>query len=228
VICVDDGSTDDSAGYVSRFHARDLKISLHRMPVNMGTHVARLTAVGLVKTPFLTFLDPDDKFTGKGLQEALEMIIDKSADIVEFGCRTKRNSSKSRRCWLSPLVHAATPARLKQLFYAEKINCHVHRKIFRTAVYQKAISKMPEDVRKRRILRYEDKLHFAFILDSMRGRYYYTRTLGELRYLGLEDNSQSEAYQSVEDQLENDRYVSWVLNQTFPEAAGGVGLVVKP
>jgi glycosyltransferase involved in cell wall biosynthesis len=219
VICVDDGSTDNSTAVITRFRMGGVRLTLHRLPANRGTHIARLTAVDLVQTPFLTFLDPDDEFIGNGVRAALDTIMAMNADIVEFGCRTHYANETSRTCWLPPRVRAATPARLRSLYYGGRINCHVHRKIFRTALYQAGIAQMPDYVVASRILRYEDKLHFAFLLAVMRRMYYYVKVVGEMRYWGLEDNSQSERYQSWQEQLENDRYVTWIINQTFHRIA---------
>jgi glycosyltransferase involved in cell wall biosynthesis len=215
IICVDDASTDNTRHVVGTYQRLDTRIWLHAIPTNVGTHRSRITAVLLVRTPFLTFLDPDDQFTGQGLSIALETIIEKDGDISEFGCHTVTPEKTFKYCWLPPRITQAVPERYKSLYYRGKVNCHVHRKIFRTALYQDAIHSMPAFVLQSRILRYEDKLHYAFILDKMTRNFYYTRTLGEYRYWGLEDNSQSSTYQSVNASIDNDHYVSWIINTTF-------------
>jgi glycosyltransferase involved in cell wall biosynthesis len=219
VLCVDDGSTDNSTRVVALFQAIEPHIHLHKLPQNRGTHIARITAVRLARTPFLTFLDPDDEFTGEGLRLALDKIILTGADIVEFGCHTVVGNKTVKRCWMPPRVREANPNYLARLFYRGKINPHVHRKIFRSQLYKDAIDAMPEYVLESRILRYEDKLHFAFILDRMRRKYYYIRVLGEFRYWGLEDNSQSANYQSVNASVQNDIFVNSVINRTFGRVA---------
>jgi glycosyltransferase involved in cell wall biosynthesis len=215
VVCVNDGSTDNSTLVVSLYQQQESNLHLYSLTPNMGTNVARLTAVRLAQTPYLTFLDPDDEFIGDGLRFALEKIIKHDADIVEFGCYTRTHNATMKKCWMPPRVREATRDKLANLFYRARINCHVHRKIFRTQLYKDAVAAMPENVTKARILRYEDKLHFAFILDKMRRMYYYIPKVGELRYWGLEDNSQSENYQSINDTLKNLNYVNEMINKTF-------------
>jgi glycosyltransferase involved in cell wall biosynthesis len=215
VVCVNDGSTDNSTLVVAIHQQRESNLHLYSLMRNMGTHFARLTAVRLARTPYLTFLDPDDEFIGDGLQCALDKIIEKDADIVEFGCHTRTHNTTSKKCWMPPRIREATRSKLASLFYRARINCHLHRKIFRTQTYKDAVAAMPEDVITTRILRYEDKLHFAFILDKMRNMYYYVPKVGELRYWGLEDNSQSENYQSINDTIRNLNYVNNMINQTF-------------
>jgi glycosyltransferase involved in cell wall biosynthesis len=219
ITLVDDASTDNTTAVAALFQNTDSRIGLYCLARNVGTHQSRIFAVRLVRTPFLTFLDPDDEYTGTGLSEALKIITTEEADIVEFGCHTVLPKRIIRYCWLRPRVRTATKHRLSALFYKGRINCHLHRKIFRSAVYHDAIHSMPEYVLQSRILRYEDKLHFAFFLDRMTRQYRYVPTLGEYRYWGLEDNSQSEIYQSVNESLANDNYVSWIINVTFGRAA---------
>jgi hypothetical protein len=38
----------------------------------------------MTRIPFLTFLDPDDRFVGNSLPEALDMIIPSDDDVTEF------------------------------------------------------------------------------------------------------------------------------------------------
>jgi glycosyltransferase involved in cell wall biosynthesis len=219
VICVDDGSTDNSSLVVAFFAMRLMNLRLVTHPSNLGTHRARITAVRNARTPFLTFLDPDDEFTGMGLEAALDTIIEKDADIVEFGCHTITWNETLLRCWLLPRIREAEPARYARLYYRGRINSHVHRKIIRTELYKKAIDAMPESVVNRRLIRYEDKLHYAFIIANMTRKYYFLNVLGEFRYWGLEDNSQTETYQSANETAENDEYVSRVILETFNRVA---------
>jgi glycosyltransferase involved in cell wall biosynthesis len=87
ILCVDDGSTDNSFFLVKKFQSLDPRIFVHRNPRNLGTHITRISGVLRVTTPYLTFLDPDDLFVGTGLEVALARIRSKNLDIVEFECR---------------------------------------------------------------------------------------------------------------------------------------------
>jgi hypothetical protein len=95
----------------------------------------------------------------------------------------------------------------------------VHRKIIRTDLYQRALQAMPQAVLDHRLIRYEDKLHYAFIIANMTRKYHYIGVLGELRYWGLEDNSQTETYQSINETVKNDEYVTRVIYSHFHKTA---------
>jgi glycosyltransferase involved in cell wall biosynthesis len=219
VLCVDDGSTDNSTRVVGRFFRLIPSLRLIRHGANLGTHRARITAVRNARAPFLTFLDPDDEFAGAGLELALDAIEARDADIVEFGCHTVLHNETIGRCWLRPRTREAEPGRYARMYYRGRINSHVHRKVIRTELYQRALRAMPPDVLDRRLIRYEDKLHYAFIIANMTRKYYYINVLGELRYWGLEDNSQTETYQSINETVENDEYVTKVIYGVFGKVA---------
>jgi glycosyltransferase involved in cell wall biosynthesis len=221
VLCVDDASTDGSAAVVRRFQARDPRILLHRSARNVGTHEARIAAVLRVATPFLAFLDPDDVAAGAGLECALARIRRSALDIVEFACRRAFPPDNFTRikCWKTPRASSATPRYFRHLFYTGRVNCHLHRKVFRSEVYRRAIEAMPPFVRGVRLLRYEDKLQFAFIVEAMVGGWAFVPVLGEYKFDDLEDNSRSGAYQDGNQSRENDRFVSWAINRTFGRIA---------
>lgn len=221
IICVDDGSTDNSVDIIHKFQEKDDRIKLYKNGENMGTHITRINAVLYTKTPFLTFLDPDDELIGRGVQRALDFIKTKDADIVEFGCQmvVERLNMTNVRCWKVPKVDVATPSEYTKLYYRGRVNCHLHRKIFRTELYQNAINTMPDWIRSQRIIRYEDKLQYAFIVNLMTRNFYYLPVLGEIRYYGLVDNSQSECYQSKNESKANDKFVSQAIRQLFHKTA---------
>jgi hypothetical protein len=74
---------------------------------------------------------------------------------------------------------------------------------------------MPEWVVVLRIVRFEDKLHFAFILSKMTRRYIFVRTLGERRYAGLKGNSQSRAYRAVAGTIWAPKDVDAIITRVF-------------
>jgi glycosyltransferase involved in cell wall biosynthesis len=217
ILCVDDASTDGSVALIREFQRRDRRLALHRHPRNLGTHAARITAVMLTSTPFLVFLDPDDELVGRGVLAALVIIRREDRDMVEFHCRLThvRLNLTNRKCWRPPQVKLATPSELRDLFSMGLINCHLHRKIIRTEVYRLAIRSMPYGLRTARLLRFEDRLHFAFLVHSMKKNYRHIKVLGELRYYGLDDNSMSEMYQSRNESASNLEFVQDLIEKTF-------------
>jgi SAM-dependent methyltransferase len=85
-IVVDDGSADRTAAVAQEYAARDPRIRVHRQ-ANGGVSVARNTAIGVARHPWLFFLDADDWITPEAfaqLTAALERHPD--AQLVNGGC----------------------------------------------------------------------------------------------------------------------------------------------
>jgi glycosyltransferase involved in cell wall biosynthesis len=73
VVCVHHGSTDRTHEVVARCQPSDSRIWLHRLDTNEGTHRVRIFAIRMARTPFLTFLEPGDRFVGNSLADTLDI-----------------------------------------------------------------------------------------------------------------------------------------------------------
>lgn len=84
ILCVDDGSTDNSSAIIEELARHDPRIQLIRLGQNCGTHVARKTGVARSTGEYLLFLDPDDAY----VPDACELLcaeMDRGGhDILRF------------------------------------------------------------------------------------------------------------------------------------------------
>jgi hypothetical protein len=175
-----------------------------------------LILISLTTTPWLTFLDPDDEFTGDGMPEALQVAKDRFADIVQFACiQISQAHSQWFRCWREPRFMNASGTALVRAVARGKADWHMHRKVYRTSVVKRGISLIPSEFRNLRICRHEDLLQFMYIAGFMRGMYYRIDTLGEFRYSGLRDNSMSAIYESANATIENFPVICRALQQMW-------------
>lgn len=85
IICVDDGSTDDSPAILAQYAARDSRIRILRQE-NRGAGAARNHGLRHARGTFLSILDCDDFFEPNMLQRGYEAGIAGDADIVVLGC----------------------------------------------------------------------------------------------------------------------------------------------
>ena len=86
-ICVDDGSTDDSAMILYEVAAQDSRFKVVRQP-NSGVAAARNAALDLVSGEWVLFLDGDDLYAPEALNVLSTQILCNPCDIVFF--RTQR------------------------------------------------------------------------------------------------------------------------------------------
>ena len=83
IICVDDGSTDNSLQIVQDYVKRDPRIKAFSQP-NMNAGAARNRGLQYATGKYLSFLDADDFFELNMLELAFEKAEEAKADIVVF------------------------------------------------------------------------------------------------------------------------------------------------
>jgi glycosyltransferase involved in cell wall biosynthesis len=81
-ILVDDASTDATGEIFDAAAASDERFRVVRHGVQVGLGAARNTGLDLVETPFLAFLDADDRYTPRALERLLETVIRSGSDFA--------------------------------------------------------------------------------------------------------------------------------------------------
>lgn len=85
LICVNDGSTDDSAEILCRFSQKDSRVRVIEKP-NEGVVIARNIGIKEASGEFLFFLDGDDSLSVDAFQLLMEEQRRSGADIVKGNC----------------------------------------------------------------------------------------------------------------------------------------------
>ena len=80
VICVNDGSTDDSRHILEKFALKDTRIKIIDIP-NSGQGVARNTGIQIATGDYVGFVDSDDKVEPQMFTALFEAAIQTNADI---------------------------------------------------------------------------------------------------------------------------------------------------
>lgn len=83
IICIDDGSTDNSLNILNEYQKKDPRIRVIRQK-NAGAGAARNTGLAAARGQYLSFLDSDDFFEPDMLEKALACIEEYEADFVVF------------------------------------------------------------------------------------------------------------------------------------------------
>lgn len=84
VICVDDGSTDDSLELLNRLAKEDQRLTVLTQ-ANRGAGAARNNGLRHAQGEYLSFLDADDFFEPQMLESALRKAREDQAEIIVFG-----------------------------------------------------------------------------------------------------------------------------------------------
>lgn len=84
VICVNDGSTDDSLERLHSWAARDSRVRVINKE-NGGLSSARNAGIRVATSEFVCFLDSDDVFLPEACETIVQQLADTRADVLTFG-----------------------------------------------------------------------------------------------------------------------------------------------
>jgi len=107
IILIDDGSTDGSKEVLQEFASRDSRIKLISQE-NAGVGVSRHRGITESQAPFVAFLDSDDWWDEKYLENQLGLLQDAPDDVVAVVCNgtaiepDKPDVSLFEEVWYSP------------------------------------------------------------------------------------------------------------------------------
>ena len=83
IICVDDGSTDNSLDILKEYEQKDKRVKVIQQK-NAGAGAARNNGLSIATGEYLSFLDSDDFFEPDMLEKAYEKAKGSNAQIVVF------------------------------------------------------------------------------------------------------------------------------------------------
>lgn len=85
VLCIDDGSSDDSFKILCDYQNRDKRVKVFRSEVNMGVSYSRNMLIDKAEGEYIQFLDADDYLEEDAL-DIFDSVYEKSVDIAFFNC----------------------------------------------------------------------------------------------------------------------------------------------
>ena len=95
VICVDDGSTDQSGSILQDYAAKDSRFHILSQS-NKGQSAARNAGLKVARGEYVYFLDSDDYIEPDLLETACQEMDSKNLDIVFFDNATPGNNSDKK------------------------------------------------------------------------------------------------------------------------------------
>ena len=93
IICVDDGSTDNSVEILKEYANKDSRITVI-VQKNLHAGVARNAGLAVAKGKYLSFLDSDDFFEPTLLEENYKIAEKENVDLVFYQYHTYNNDTK--------------------------------------------------------------------------------------------------------------------------------------
>lgn len=147
IICVDDGSTDDTVKIVAEMAKKDPRIKLVRHAKNSGAaSEPRNTGIRMSRGKYIGFLDSDDMYTPTALAELVavgekwqadvvhtEQVYFPENQVIDVTPQTKFTTfSKEKGGFCKePMLETDNLAKRVQMFYQGRFFGWVHNKIYR-------------------------------------------------------------------------------------------------
>ena len=85
IICVDDCSTDNSAGLLLEYAQKDSRIKILTHKENKGSHIARKMGVLNASGDYILFLDCDDVLALHAVEVIYNALCKNSVEVLEYG-----------------------------------------------------------------------------------------------------------------------------------------------
>ena len=93
IICVNDGSTDNSPKIIKRYADKDSRIVVISQQ-NQGLSASRNVGIKRASSKYIMFLDSDDWLEPQALERSYDAIIKNNVDVVLFGVMSIAESQK--------------------------------------------------------------------------------------------------------------------------------------
>lgn len=107
ILCVDDGSTDQSLSILKDYASKDKRICIISLQQNSGTLIARKKGVLQATGKYIMFVDSDDYLERTACRDAFDLIEQNGVDIVQVTCGVDNCSQDTESVrWLQ---NALTP-----------------------------------------------------------------------------------------------------------------------
>ena len=71
IICVNDGSTDNSLSILMKYAEKDSRIKVINLSKNSGLSYARNVGISQARSPYITFVDSDDTVKAEAYSNAI-------------------------------------------------------------------------------------------------------------------------------------------------------------
>lgn len=104
IICIDDGSTDESFEILKRHAQKDTRLRLYAQE-NAGVSAARNRGLDLVQGRYVMFVDSDDIIAAQACELLMKQAQSHHSEIIVFAGKTFPTTKWKDSCWATRTVH---------------------------------------------------------------------------------------------------------------------------
>lgn len=150
IICVDDGSTDQSGSIADTYALNDERIQVVHKD-NGGLVSARKAGISRANGQYIAFVDSDDYVDENMYQVMMKCMVELKVDFIHSGYVKEFGNTQSIMCDFENQVVSCSKNRkgflLNNVFFSEKkqyISSSIWSKIFKSSIIKKAYSLVPD------------------------------------------------------------------------------------
>ena len=149
IICVNDGSTDDSLEILQQYAEKDYRIKVCDK-VNGGSSSARNLGLDEAEGEFILFVDSDDVLEKNACDRLYMEILQTGADIIVFGTRVFPQYVANKHAWLWNNLHVNlrhyTENCVEALFNEKPSKPFIWNKCYRRSIIEKNNIRFDEEL----------------------------------------------------------------------------------
>ena len=151
IICVDDGSSDGSAGILQDYINREPRVHATAFQRRLGTVLARKLALLDAQGDYIMFADADDMLLPGACETAVGLMKETKADIVQFSVDFESEEKKTEsmdlfisRIFRTREMESHGTSILYDCFVNHRFMHNLWNKIYRAEVCKEAVEAMPD------------------------------------------------------------------------------------
>lgn len=144
IICVDDGSSDDSVAILKEYASKDPRIVIQVHETNRGLLKTRGDGVRISSGKYIMFCDADDTFFETACGDLASMMEGTKSDFVQFGTNVVAEPTVDPsmvaffKKFLKPYLGKLTGSEIFKGQFEGKFNWHIWTKIYSAELCKKA------------------------------------------------------------------------------------------
>ena len=150
IVCIDDGSSDDSAGILQDYINREPRVQATAFQRRLGTVLARKLALLDARGEYIMFADADDMLLPGACETAVRLMKETKADVVQFSVdfEAEKKDGESldlfARIFRSREMESHGTNILYDCFVNHRFMHNLWNKIYRAEVCKEAVNAMPD------------------------------------------------------------------------------------
>ena len=150
IICVDDGSTDNSYHILKKYKSKDDRIKIIKKDNNEGLLLARKTGVKYAAGEYIMFVDADDYLELEACNLVLKEIEKEAVDILQFTIGVENyTKDKKSEIWLKKALtpiekHLNGENILKDFYITRNITTSLLGKVYNASICKTAYKFIPD------------------------------------------------------------------------------------